>query len=162
MNKRILLLAAVSILIASMAVGTVNACITLTPGYWKNHPNAWLADSLEIGGDMYTKSELLVILRTPVRGDAWVNLMQKVIAAKLSMIADPQPLLGTDPPYMHWDDADLFGGVSFSSQVVLANEWLVSHTSPVKSGDAGYAQGIAYASWIDYWLNYWDEGGPSA
>jgi hypothetical protein len=62
-----------------------------TPGYWKNHPEAWPVDSLTLGSWTYTKAELLQLLGLPTRGDASIKLAHHLIAAKLNL------LLGTDP-----------------------------------------------------------------
>ena len=42
---------------------------TGTPGYWKNHPDAWPVDELEVGGVLLTKEEAITILQTAVKGD---------------------------------------------------------------------------------------------
>ena len=58
-----------------------------TPGYWKNHPEAWGATSLTIGGVTLTQAELMTIFDTPVRGDMTIILAKHLIAAKLNLIA---------------------------------------------------------------------------
>jgi cysteine-rich repeat protein len=60
---------------------------TLTQGYWKNHPDAWPTGSLQLGTNTYTKAELLVILKTPVRGNGLISLSHQLIAAKLNVAA---------------------------------------------------------------------------
>src|SRR5438045_1353979 len=60
---------------------------TLTQGYWKNHPDAWPVSSLKLGSVTYTKVELIVILKTPVRGNGLVALAHQLIAAKLNLAA---------------------------------------------------------------------------
>ena len=77
-----LLLAAV---FASAAVATVNAC--LTPGYWKNHPDAWPTNTITLGGVTYNKEPTIVILKTPPRGDATYILAHALIAAKLNVLS---------------------------------------------------------------------------
>ena len=39
-----------------------------TQGYWKNNPDAWPVNSLTLGSQTYTKTELLTILTTATRG----------------------------------------------------------------------------------------------
>jgi hypothetical protein len=56
-----------------------------TPGYWKNHPEAWPLDSVTLGGVTYTKAQALVILQKPVRGDATIILAHHLIAAILNV-----------------------------------------------------------------------------
>ena len=62
-----------------------NLC-PLTQGFWKNHPDAWDGvTSLTIGGQTYTKDELITILETPPSGgDASLILAHQLIAAKLN------------------------------------------------------------------------------
>lgn len=62
-----------------------------TPGYWKNHPEAWPVTSLTLGAITYDQAQLLAILNTPVRGDATIILAYHLIAAKLNVAngADP-------------------------------------------------------------------------
>ncbi len=66
--------------------GTDYGC-TLTQGFWKNHPEAWPVDELTLGNRTYTKAELLVILKTPTRGDASLILGHQLIAAMLNVAA---------------------------------------------------------------------------
>ena len=56
-------------------------------GYWKNHPEAWPVDELLIGGELYTKDELLVMLKSPSKGDMDLILMKQLIPAKLNKAA---------------------------------------------------------------------------
>jgi cysteine-rich repeat protein len=67
-------------------VGDGSDC-TLTQGYWKNHPDAWPVGSLTLGSRTYTKAELLVILKTPVKGNGLIMLAHQLIAAKLNIAA---------------------------------------------------------------------------
>jgi len=60
---------------------------TLTQGYWKNHADAWPVASLTIGTNTYSKDELLVILKTPVKGNGLISLSHQLIAAKLNVAA---------------------------------------------------------------------------
>lgn len=90
--------------------GTVvpeTASCPLGQGFWKTHPGAWPVTSLTLGGKTYTRSELLTILRTPIRGDASLILAHQLIAARLNLangssptpvsttIADADRLLGS-------------------------------------------------------------------
>lgn len=58
-----------------------------TPGYWKNHPEAWPVTSLTVGCTTYSQAQLLVILDKPVRGDATIILAHHLIAAKLNVLS---------------------------------------------------------------------------
>ena len=76
---------------SQFVVGTATPPVCPQPqGYWKNNPNAWPVNSLTLGSQTYTKTELLRILRTSVgtgpRADA-------------SLILADQLLAGDCPPY---------------------------------------------------------------
>jgi len=67
-------------------------------GYWKNNPDAWPVDSLMLGSQTYTKTELLTILSTPPKGDASLILADQLIAAKLNIAngsGEPAPVPST-------------------------------------------------------------------
>ena len=69
----------------------------LSPGFWKNHPGAWPVGSLVLGDETYAKAELLLLLKTPTRGDASLILVRQLLAAKLNIAngSDPTPILQT-------------------------------------------------------------------
>jgi len=77
---------------------------TYTPGYWKNHEDAWPVDMLTIGGNDYTKADLMDIFDMPTRlGDITIKLMHHLIAAKLNVLS------GADDSIQGViDDADAF------------------------------------------------------
>lgn len=58
---------------------------TGTPGYWKNHPEAWPTDEIELGGWLYTLDEAIDILNTPIRGDKSYSLAHALISATLNV-----------------------------------------------------------------------------
>jgi hypothetical protein len=81
-------------------------------GFWKNHTKVWFSKitGLTLGTTLYTDAQLLTLLKTPVGGDASVNLAHQLIAALLSIqinntssspisatIADANTLLGAGP-----------------------------------------------------------------
>jgi len=79
-----------------------------TPGYWKNHPEAWPVLTLTVGGISYNQTQLIEILSLPVRQDPTVILAHHLIAAKLNVangaddsingaIADADAILVTYP-----------------------------------------------------------------
>lgn len=86
---------------------------TGTPGYWKNHPEAWPVGSLFIGTRWYTKAEILTILDRP-DGDKWVTLFRALVAAKLNVAAG-------------CDNSAVAGTIS------AASAWLGANPSPVKA-----------------------------
>lgn len=75
----------------SLAGCTVDGCAR-TPGYWKNHPDAWHDENMDpiteltIGGRTYSKSTLLTHLDTPPRGgNKMIILVHALIATKLNV-----------------------------------------------------------------------------
>ena len=58
---------------------------TLTQGYWKNHPESWPVTSMALGTTTYTQTQLLNILKQPVKGNGLVSLAHQLIAAKLNV-----------------------------------------------------------------------------
>ena len=56
-------------------------------GYWKNHPEAWPVEEIEIGNVTYTKEEALAILWGANAKDATKMLAAQLIAAKLNRLA---------------------------------------------------------------------------
>jgi hypothetical protein len=57
---------------------------TGTPGYWKNHPEAWPVDEIVIGGQTYTKAEAIAWMNEP-DGDKTVTLFRALVSAKLNV-----------------------------------------------------------------------------
>lgn len=57
---------------------------TLTQGFWKNKPEEWPVQSFTLGTVTYTKTQGILILKTPVRGNGLVSLSHQLIAAKLN------------------------------------------------------------------------------
>ncbi len=66
----------------------------LSQGFWKNHPDEWPVDALDLGSESYEQAELLELQRTPPRGDASLILAHQLIAAKLNVAngADAGPV----------------------------------------------------------------------
>lgn len=61
---------------------------TGTPGYWKNHPEAW-PDTIEVGGQTYTKDEAIYWLGK-VGKDKSATMFSSLVPAKLNrMIGNP-------------------------------------------------------------------------
>jgi hypothetical protein len=73
-----------------------------TIGYWKNHPEAWPVDEIEIGGVTYSKSDAIAILKRANSKCATLMLAAQLIAAKLNVAN------GASPPGDTIDEADEF------------------------------------------------------
>src|SRR5262249_17469736 len=63
---------------------TTVGCV-FSQGYWKNHPDVWPVNQLQLGNVTYTKEQLLAILHQPVQGNGLVQLAYQEIAAKLNI-----------------------------------------------------------------------------
>jgi hypothetical protein len=55
-----------------------------TPGYWKNHPEAWPVGSITIGEITYLKGDAIAIMQQPVKGDKSYTMFDALVAAKLN------------------------------------------------------------------------------
>jgi hypothetical protein len=63
------------------------ACCPRSPGFWKNHPEAWPVDVITIGGHTFTKEEAIAHLELPVKGDKSITMFKALVAAKLNVLA---------------------------------------------------------------------------
>jgi hypothetical protein len=96
------------------------------------------------------------ILWMPVKGDARINLQQKVIAASLSIACDPA--FGWDADWKYGGSTPLGGPTGLVAQ---AYDLLDANPGPWTPGSAADEsgirdQGLALVSTIDYWLNFSD------
>jgi hypothetical protein len=89
---------------------------TGTPGYWKNHPDAWPVDEITVGGVTYTKDEAIALLGTPGKGDKTYDMFRALVPAILNV------LIGNDPSCI-------------ADTIVAADAWLVTY--PLGSGVKG-------------------------
>ena len=61
---------------------------TGTPGYWKNHPDAWPVEEITIGGVTYSKAVAIVEMGAPEKGDKTRTIFRALVAAKLNVLID--------------------------------------------------------------------------
>ena len=112
---------------------------TLTQGYWKNHPDAWPVQSLELGSRTYSKAEALSILGRPVAGNGLLSLSHQLIASKLNVasgasnavstaISDADALIGSKvvPPV----GSDSVSTASTASLVQALDDYNTGKTGP--------------------------------
>ena len=160
LKRRMAILAVSAVILASLTVQGALACTTLTPGYWKNHPAAWpMSGMITVGAVGYDLSDsgdvdaLMDILWDQPKGDKWITLAQKVIAAQLSMMVYPGS--GSD-----WSWPGNFGGYpgGMEGMVDDANVLLAMH-SEYRPKAPGRADVVDLAEIMDDWLNFWDEHG---
>ena len=103
--------ASLSWIVGTLSVpGVRQGAGTGTPGYWKNHPEAWPVQSLVLGSTTYTKAQLLAILGESKAKDLSYQLASQFIAASLNVangadgscitttLASASAWLGTYPP----------------------------------------------------------------
>jgi hypothetical protein len=64
---------------------------TGTPGYWKNHPEAWPVDNIIIGGVTLTRDHAIAVMNTSGKGDKTYDLFAQLVAAKLNVAIGNQP-----------------------------------------------------------------------
>jgi hypothetical protein len=86
---------------------------TGTPGYWKNHPEAWPVDEITIGGVTYSKEQALAVMGLS-DGDKTVTMFRSLVSAKLNV------LIGNNSSCI-------------ASTITAADAWMASN-GPVGSG----------------------------
>jgi hypothetical protein len=84
-----------------------------TPGFWKNHPEAWPSDTIEIGGIVYTKAVAIQLMQNPTKTDKTYNMFEQLVAAILNIE------IGNDDSCI-------------AADLVAADDWMALH--PVGSG----------------------------
>jgi len=158
LKRRMAILTVSAVIMLSLAVPGALACTTLTPGYWKNHPEAWpMSGTITVGPMAYDLSDsgdvaaLMAMLWDRPKGDLWVVLAQKVIAGQLSMMVYPHP---------GWSNPGNFGGYpdGMEGMVDDANVLLAAH-SQYRPKAPGRSDVGDHADLMDHWLNAWDEHG---
>jgi hypothetical protein len=80
---------------------------TGTPGYWKNHPEAWPVQSLTLGGRVYSLEEALALLEKPGKDKA-LTMFSSLASAKLNL------LVGNDDSCV-------------ASTMAAADEWMATY-----------------------------------
>jgi hypothetical protein len=88
---------------------------TGTPGYWKNHPEAWPVPTITVGGITYTKAQAIAWLGK-VGKDKSTTMFSSLVPAMLNLV------IGND-------------GSCVNGTIVAANNWMALH--PVGSNVAG-------------------------
>lgn len=101
-----------------------------------NHPSAWPVDTLTIGGKVYTKAQLITIMKHPTAKDVTYSLAQQLIAAMLNVA------VGNN-------------STCIESTIVAANAWLAQYPigSNVKGGSAAWTVGAPLKTALDDYNN---------
>lgn len=108
---------------------------TGTPGYWKNHPEAWPVDSIIIGEDTYTKSKAIQLMGMP-DGDKSYTMFRGYVAAFLNV------QIGNESSCI-------------ASELTAAYNWLDIHEpgSKVKASSAAWKVGEPIYTTLDNYNN---------
>ena len=135
MTKRTLLFAVLALLLLGLAAIPAAATTppgTGTPGYWKNHPEAWPVEGICLNWDpyptcadgaWYPKDHAIALMGMPEKGDKTYTLFRATIAAILNMY------VGNDTSCLCLNEGcDQF-------LISFARSWLVDH--PPGSGVLG-------------------------
>jgi len=96
---------------------------TGTPGYWKNHPEAWPLSIITVGGVSYTKAQAIEILERPGK-DRAVTMFSSLVPAILNLA------IGND-------------GSCVETTIAAAHAWMAS-VGPVGSGSGVHAASLAW------------------
>ena len=96
--------------------GTPSSGCVRSPGYWKNHPEAWPVSIISIGGHDYTMNQAIAIMDKPVAGDKSYTLFPALVAAKLDVLSGAN------------DDC-------IAETIIAADAWMFKY--PVGSGVTG-------------------------
>jgi hypothetical protein len=112
---------------------------TGTPGYWKNHPDAWPVDVLTIGGVNYNKSEAIGFMNTPEKGDKTYTMFRALAAAQLNL----------------WNGANT---TCIEDTMLLADSWMGAHNfgvehKKVKGKSEAWKQGEPLYELLDAYNN---------
>ncbi len=107
-----------------------------TPGYWRNHPEAWPVTSLTLGGTTYSQAQLLAILEQPKSRDMTYVIASQLIAAKLNV------LIGADSSCI-------------SATISAADSWLATNKigTNVSAGSAAWKHGEPLKNTLDAYNN---------
>lgn len=110
---------------------------TGTPGFWKNHPDAWPVDEITIGGVNYTKDQAISWLNAPVKGDKTITLFAMLVSAKLNV------LIGNESSCV-------------STTIEAADLWFSTYGpagSGVKADSAAWSEGGPLSATLDDYNN---------
>ena len=110
---------------------------TGTPGYWRNHPEAWPVDYITIGGVTYSKFQAIAIIDASVSGDKTYTLAAHLISAKLNV------LIGND-------------GSCIEDAIAAADAWLATY--PVGSGVNGNSKAWKKIEPVSHELDAYNNG----
>jgi hypothetical protein len=133
MKKLQILVVVFLVLLSAWQASPVSGCEppgTGTPGYWKNHPEAWPVEEIKINCTWYSKEAAIAIMNMPTKGDKTYTMFDALVAAKLNvMIGNP--------------------GCCISEAIHHADLWLIANPldSHVKASSTAWQQGGECLYW---------------
>jgi len=110
---------------------------TGTPGFWKNHPEAWPTGSIVIGGITYSKDQAIEWLKTSDKQDKTITMFRALVSAKLNV------MIGNNPSCI-------------STTLTAADAWMAAHPvgSLLPASDAAWTvEGQPLATTLDNYNN---------
>ena len=110
---------------------------TGTPGYWKNHPEAWPVEAIVIGNVSYSKDVAIAFMSQSEGGDKTLTMFRHLASTKLNL------LNGTD-------------GSCIADDVTAADQWMVTYGPVgrgVRANSAAWRMGGPTASLLDQYNN---------
>jgi hypothetical protein len=109
---------------------------TGTPGYWKNHPDAWPAETITIGDVLYQKPDAIFEMSRPTKGDKTRTMFRALVATKLNI------MIGNDPSCI-------------LDAVAAADAWMIENPlgSRVKGNSAAWSEGEPMKDMLDDYNN---------
>ena len=110
---------------------------TGTPGFWKNHPDAWPVQSITIGGVAYTKAQAIGWMGR-VGKDKTTTMFAQLVSAELNV------LIGND-------------GSCVSPTIAAADSWMATY-GPVGSNVAGSSAAWAVGEPLSQTLDAYNNG----
>jgi SdrD B-like protein len=114
---------------------------TGTPGYWKNHPEAWPLPGVTIGGVYYPKATAIIWLGK-VGKDKTTTMFSSLVSAKLNVV------LGNDPSCV-------------AGTIVLADLWMTKPLigyGPVGSGVMASSPAWTIGEPLHQWMDAYNNG----
>jgi hypothetical protein len=86
-RKKSVVFAVLALLLLSLPAASVSAYTPSgvgTPGYWKNHPEAWPQDFTITIRDEYDTNLAIETMKMPTKGDKTYTMFRALVAAKLN------------------------------------------------------------------------------
>lgn len=83
-------------LTVNYGLGYVTLTGVRTPGYWKNHPDAWPVDQITIGNQAYTRAQAIEIMNKATRKNMWALMFAHVVSAELNLLNGVLAYCGSD------------------------------------------------------------------